>query len=337
MSHRESRRRRYSRKTSEKTESLFFLNYTVINYRGFIQKLVELQNDISYHGGTPKVLHTSNQLPFKGMIIMKVQLQKLFPKAALSLAVLVAASSPLQASEGVILKSTDLVGISFWFISMALVASTVFFLMESLRMTGKWKTSVVVSGLVTLVAATHYFYMREVWVATGTTPTVYRYIDWIITVPLLMVEFYLILSAITKVPGGVFWRLIIGTIAMLAFGFAGEAGLLAAWTAFVLSMLGWIFIIYEVFAGEASKISASKASPSVRSAFNTMRWIVTLGWAIYPLGYVLGYLVGNGPASSSSMLNLIYNLADVVNKIGFGLIIWSVASREADNNSGFKA
>ena len=102
------------------------------------------------------------------------------------------------------LKSDDFVGISFWLISMALIASTAFFFLETQRVAGKWKTSLVVSGLVTLVAAVHYFYMRDVWVATGDTPTVYRYIDWLITVPLLMIEFYLILRAITNVSGGVF-------------------------------------------------------------------------------------------------------------------------------------
>ena len=112
------------------------------------------------------------------------------------------------------LKSDDFVGISFWLISMALIASTAFFFLETQRVAGKWKTSLVVSGLVTLVAAVHYFYMRDVWVATGDTPTVYRYIDWLITVPLLMIEFYLILRAITNVSGGVFWRLTIGTLVM---------------------------------------------------------------------------------------------------------------------------
>ena len=87
------------------------------------------------------------------------------------------------------LKSNDFVGVSFWLISMALVAASVFFFMETQRVSNKWKTSLTVSGLVTMVAAVHYFYMRDVWVATGSTPTVYRYIDWLITVPLLMVEF----------------------------------------------------------------------------------------------------------------------------------------------------
>ena len=116
-------------------------------------------------------------------------------------------SSTAFAGSDSVLQSSDFVGISFWLISMALIASTAFFFLERDRVAGKWKTSLTVSGLVTLVAAVHYFYMRDVWVSTGSTPTVYRYIDWLITVPLLMIEFYLILAAIAKVPVGVFWRL----------------------------------------------------------------------------------------------------------------------------------
>ena len=81
------------------------------------------------------------------------------------------------------LSANDPVGISFWLISMALVAATAFFFVERDRVAGKWKTSLTVSGLVTLIAAVHYFYMRDVWVETGTSPTVFRYIDWLLTVP----------------------------------------------------------------------------------------------------------------------------------------------------------
>ena len=103
-------------------------------------------------------------------------------------------STHALASSSATLKPNDFVGISFWLISMALIASTAFFFLERDRVSAKWKTSLTVSGLVTMVAAVHYFYMREVWVATGETPTVFRYIDWLITVPLLMIEFYLILK-----------------------------------------------------------------------------------------------------------------------------------------------
>lgn len=240
------------------------------------------------------------------------------------------------AGAGSVLKPDDFVGISFWAISMALVAATAFFFLETQRVSGKWKTSLTVSGLVTLVAATHYFYMREVWVETGSTPTVFRYIDWIITVPLLMTEFYLILAAITKVPIGVFWRLLLGTLVMLIGGYVGEAGYVAAWPAFIVGMLGWGFILYEIFGGQASQLNAKQAPASVQSAFKVMRMIVVIGWAIYPVGYFFGYLTGQNPADSMKALNIIYNLADVLNKIAFGVIIWSVAVAETDNAHALK-
>ena len=241
-----------------------------------------------------------------------------------------AATAPVLAAGDVVLKSNDFVGISFWLISMALVASTAFFFLERDRVVGKWKTSLTVSGLVTLIAAVHYFYMRDVWVLTGSTPTVYRYIDWLITVPLLMVEFYLILAAIAKVPSGVFWRLMVGSLVMLTGGYLGEAGYLAVLPAFIIGMVGWAYILWEIFGGEASKINATQAPANVQSAFNLMRWIVTIGWAIYPIGYFIGYLTGGDPADSAKALNVIYNLADVLNKIAFGVIIWSVAVAESE-------
>ena len=251
--------------------------------------------------------------------------------AALATGGVLLSGNALAASSG-ILRSDDFVGISFWVISMALVAATVFFFLERDRVTPKWKTSLTVSGLVTLVAAVHYFYMREVWVATGSTPTVFRYIDWLITVPLLMIEFYLILSAIAKVPAGVFWRLMIGTLVMLIGGYLGEARYIGVWAGFIIGMLGWLFILYEIFVGQAGKINANSAPPAVQSAFKTMRWIVTIGWAIYPLGYFFGYLTGSSPESSANALNIIYNAADVLNKIAFGLIIWTVAVSESENS-----
>ena len=225
------------------------------------------------------------------------------------------------------LDPSDGVGISFWIISISMVAATVFFLMESLRVKGKWRTSLVVGSLVTLVAGVHYFYMRDVWVSTGASPTVFRYVDWIITVPLQMIEFYLILAACTAIAGGVFWRLFVGSLVMLIGGYLGEAGFINATLGFVIGMAGWIFILYEIFAGEAGKVNAAEAPDSVKTAFNTMKWIVTIGWAIYPIGYFLGYMAGGADANA---LNIIYNLADVVNKIAFCLAIWAAATAESD-------
>jgi hypothetical protein len=233
---------------------------------------------------------------------------------------------PTTANAAANLAADDFVGISFWLISMALMASTVFFLWETQGVTAKWKTSLVVSALVTLIASVHYFYMRDVWIASQTTPTVYRYIDWLLTVPLLMIEFYLILRAIGVASAGIFWRLLIGTFVMLIPGYMAEAGFLNIYIGFVLGMLGWFYILYEVFLGEAGKAAEANASEAVMFAYKAMRWIVTVGWAIYPLGYVLGYMMG---AVDEASLNIIYNFADLVNKIAFGLLIWYAATSES--------
>ena len=189
----------------------------------------------------------------------------------------------------------------------------------------EWRLSMTVAGLVTLVAAIHYDYMRDFWVAEQVTPIVYRNIDWLITVPLLMIEFYIILKAVgASVSAGSFWRLLVGTLVMLIGGYLGEAQIVSALLGFIVGMIGWAVIIWEIFRGEASKAAESKEG--IKSAFNALRIIVLVGWAIYPLGYVFGYMLGSVDDGS---LNIIYNLADFVNKILFGLIIWSVATKDA--------
>merc|ERR1712190_688189 len=189
------------------------------------------------------------------------------------------------------LDPNDPVATSFWIISIAMVAATVFFLMESMAVGLHWKTSMNVGALVTLVAAVHYFYMREFWVQLGTSPIVYRYIDWSITVPLQMIEFYLILFACNdQVGGGMFWRLLIGTIVMLGAGYCGEAGYQDPKMSFYVGMVGWAFILAEVFVvTRARGLLKKSVTPPVNTAYNAMSFIVTVGWTIYPAGYYFGH------------------------------------------------
>ena len=223
------------------------------------------------------------------------------------------------------LKADDYVGVSFWIISAAMVAATYFFTVERDRAEGKWKTSLTVAAMVTGIAAIHYFYMRGVWVSTGESPLVFRYVDWLLTVPLQIIEFYLILAAIAVVRAALFWKLMIASLVMLVFGFLGELGAMSYWPAFAIGMAGWFYIIYEIFAGEASQISAANGTAASQTAFNALRLIVTVGWAIYPIGYILG--AADGGAAG---LNLIYNLADFVNKIAFGVVIWAAATSSSE-------
>jgi bacteriorhodopsin len=231
------------------------------------------------------------------------------------------------------LNPSDYVGVSFWLLSAAMVAATFFFWVERDRAVGKWKTSLTVAAMVTGIAAIHYFYMRGVWIDTGSSPTVFRYVDWLLTVPLQIVEFYLILAAIAVVSISVFWRLLIASVVMLVAGYIGEVSAMgdggSLWSGFWIGMVAWLYIIWEVFKGEASQISASKGTAASKKAFNALRLIVTVGWAIYPIGYYLGY---TGSADANT-LNIVYNLADFVNKIAFGVVIWVAATSGSSSSN----
>jgi bacteriorhodopsin len=235
-------------------------------------------------------------------------------------------SQPVANPADAFLQPDDGVAISFWIISIAMIAATVFFFAEAGTVSSHWKTSLHVGGLVTLVAGVHYMYMREYWVQVHASPIVYRYVDWSITVPLQMVEFNLILKAAGQpTTSAGFFKLLIGTLMMLCFGYLGEIAVLPAWPAFIAGLCGWFFILFEVFSGEAGKLS-SGVSEAVLTSFKNMRFIVTVGWSIYPLGYLFGYLLG---AVDDTVLNVIYNIADFVNKIAFVLSCWACAKADS--------
>ena len=214
------------------------------------------------------------------------------------------------------LAANDFVGISFWLATAIMLASTVFFLVERDNVRGKWKTSLTVAALVTGVAFWHYMYMRGVWIYTTESPTVYRYVDWLITVPLQIVEFYLILAAVTSVSAGLFWKLLVGSLVMLIGGYMGETDVIGRTLGFVIGMVGWAYVIYLIFFGEAANVNASSGNAASQMAFKTIRMIVLVGWAIYPIGYLM---------NNAADLNIVYNLADLVNKTAFGLAIWAAA------------
>ena len=224
------------------------------------------------------------------------------------------------------LQPTDIVGATFWLISIAMVASTGFFFLERRRVADRWKTSVTVAGVVTLVSAIHYFYLREVWVTTGAASTVFRFVDWQLTVPLQTISFYLVLTAIAAVPAALFWRLLVASVVMIGSAYLGAAGYMNPTLGFLIAVAGGLYILGEVYLGEASKINSNSGNQVVQSAFNALRLIATIGWAIYPLGYFMEYLGGGVDPMS---LNVIYNLADFLNKIAFGLVIYRAAVKDS--------
>ncbi len=120
-----------------------------------------------------------------------------------------------------VLKAGDVIGFTFFTGYMSMLAASIFFFMERGRVSEKWKTSLLVSGLITFIASVHYYYMRDIWLSTGTSPTEFRYIDWVLTVPLMCVEFYLLLKP-AGAKASLLYKMFFYSILMLVAGYIGE-------------------------------------------------------------------------------------------------------------------
>ena len=240
----------------------------------------------------------------------------------LSIVALAALSSSANAEST--LQPDDFVGFSFWLISLASLAATAFFFLERSSVATAWKAPLSVAGIITGITFVHSMYLSKLWILNGSVPIIYKYIDWFITIPLLAIQFYLILSAVRKISPINFWKFFVSALLMVCGSYAGQAGYILPFLGFLIWMSGWIYILYELFSGEAGLIVSRSSNDDFVKAFETMRIIITVGWMIYPLGYVFGYLTGG---IDSNSLNVIYNFSDFVNKIAFGLVIWTAAKQ----------
>jgi bacteriorhodopsin len=224
----------------------------------------------------------------------------------------------------------DFTGFTFFIGSVSMLAATVWFLMQHGQVDKKFKDSMLVAALITGIAAVHYFYMREQWVLTGESPTELRYIDWILTVPLMVVEFALLTGVGMR---KLFWASVI----MLVTGYFGESGVMGGTATMwgTASAIAYFYMAYEVgcltiFGGPTGAVGTAlnSASGKIPSAGRMLQWFVLVGWAIYPLGYLMGTDAGQwyeGMSNIALDMNVVYNVGDAINKIGFGMAVWSAA------------
>jgi bacteriorhodopsin len=172
--------------------------------------------------------------------------------------------------------------------------------------------------------------MRDYWAAFQESPTFFRYVDWILTVPLMCLEFYLILK-VAGAKQNLLWKMIFYSVIMLVTGYFGEAvDQPNAWLWGLVSGIAYFAIVYEIWLGEASKLAAA-AGGNVLSAHKILCWFVLVGWAIYPLGYMLGTDGWYTGILGKGNVDVAYNIADAINKIGFGLVIYSLAVKSQND------
>jgi sensory rhodopsin len=155
----------------------------------------------------------------------------------------------------------------------------------------------------------------------GDYPTVLRYIDWLVTTPLLVNKFPEMLGGDDAF--AVSLLVIVADVLMILFGFAGETSINAAkgstvvgWAMFGVGCLAWLFIIFILYTA-VTNASANKLAP-VKQGLSRLKLFIVFGWAIYPLGFLIT-LISNSPDVRVGR-ELIYNIADLFNKVGFGMV-----------------
>ncbi|MGB1232669.1 MAG: bacteriorhodopsin [Poseidonia sp.] len=243
----------------------------------------------------------------------------------------------LYDADGVVDKLALLTYFLFFVGYIAMGAAFVFFMSERSNVAPQYRTTMTISALIVGIAAFHYYYMRGVYADFGVVSIEYRYMDWIITVPLMALKFPSLVGkdAITdaKFLGMGFTGVCFtGAIIMILFGYLGEAGLIPGMAGLILGGVGWAMIIVATGTPWSSGkgVDNSKIAPELMWSTNALRWFIVVGWIIYPIGYLFNPTVGVSEAVSIEMMAVLYNIADVINKVGFGVVAWMGAKKATE-------
>ncbi len=228
-----------------------------------------------------------------------------------------------------LLQATDIASGTFSLLLVATLAATVLLLMGTGWVVRKWKLPVALAGIMTLVSALHYFEAGQLWQASGQMPAIYRYIAWFVTMPLQVVTLYFFIGAMATLSTWLFWRLLVVSVVMVLARYLGETNLMYPTLGFLIGLVAWLYILGEVFFGRMGEVSAKSANLGVHRGYFWLRLIVTVGWAVYPLCY---FIAGFAGGVAENKLNIVYNLADLVNQIAFGLAILAAAMKDSGSN-----
>jgi bacteriorhodopsin len=245
---------------------------------------------------------------------------------------------PVFLSDGVGNDTLQLVTFFLFFVGyIAMGAAFVFFMSERNSVAPQYRTTMTISALIVGIAAFHYYYMRGVYADYGEVSIEYRYMDWIITVPLMALKFPSLVGkdAITdeKFLGLGFTGICFtGAIIMIGFGYLGESGAIDGMLGLILGGVGWAMIIVATGTPWSSGkgVDNSKIAPELMWSTNALRWFIVVGWVIYPIGYLFNPTAGVSDAVSAEVMAVLYNIADVINKIGFGIVAWMGAKKATE-------
>jgi bacteriorhodopsin len=230
---------------------------------------------------------------------------------------------------------------SFGFATLA--AATLFFWLGIGQVKPQYKTALVVTGLVTFIAAYHYFRIGQSWneayvLADGayvasekTFNSAYRYVDWLLTVPLLLVELILVMSLTRSETVSRATKLGVLALIMVALGYPGEVSDSGSvrWIFGLLSMIPFLWIVYELYVGLGKAIESQPEN--ARGLVRTARNVTVASWCFYPVVYFAG-AIGLEGATATVVVEVGYTIADIVAKAGFGVLIFLIAMRKSEDS-----
>lgn len=221
-----------------------------------------------------------------------------------------------------VFATTDLTAASFSVALFGLAATSVLLLIGTTWTKLGWRLPVVLCALAALVGVGAAYEGRAALAAGGNVPVVYFYAGWAVSMPLQVLALYFFAHQAGRQRIGLFWRLVIVSILMVFVRYLGEAEYMNATLAFLIGLIFWLYILGELYFGRMDEAVATSSSPAMKRGYFWLRLIVTVGWAIYPLG---NFITSFGGYVDTGALSIAYNLTDIVNRMAFGVAVLSSA------------
>jgi len=243
--------------------------------------------------------------------------------------------------ETITVGQYQLVYNAFSFAIAVMGAATVFFFLNRSQVAPAYRTALTISGLVTLIAGYHYLRIFNSWDATFAVTAgqikatgvkfndAYRYVDWLLTVPLLLIELILVMRLPRRETVVKASKLGLLAALMVVLGYPGEIASDSGtrWLWWSLAMVPFAIIVYDLFIGLRDSISLQPIA--ARGLINSARWITIISWSFYPVVFVFP-MIGMTGGTASTAVQVGYTVADIVAKAVFGVLIFLIAARKSE-------
>jgi sensory rhodopsin len=219
-------------------------------------------------------------------------------------------------------QTSDLTAASFSVVLFGLAATAVLLLMGTAWIGRQWRLPVVLCAIAALVGIGSVYEAREAWFAGHGVPVVYHYVGWTVSMPLQVIALFFLAATAGKLSSGLFWQLVIVSVLMVFVRYLGEAAFMHPTLAFLIGLVFWLYLLGEFYFGRMDDVVRSSTGDYLRRGYFWLRLIVTIGWAIYPLGNFLTAFAG---IADDGSLSVAYNVADILNRMAFGVAVLATA------------